>query len=699
MSDDEHAPDQSDSEEEDEGAEHELPAAEPGARRDRLERIALFDFLRLVAAGNDGHRNAGFADNAALVNHLKSNGTVTSDAVARAMLACPRDLFVPPPHRPEALVDRPIRVEASGFNISAPHVQAAALEALKLEAGMRVLDVGCGCGIVAAYAAYMVGSKGQVTGIDIREAALTLAEANLARLRGENLEFAEEAAPITLDRHNVFIPLQRHKGKYNAVHVGGATPESRVSVLLDLLGPGGGRIVAPVGNEFRLITKLANGSVKTSVLSTVSFTELEVPRDVALVAAVEEERAERARRVEVPPSTFAFDLKHLAPPGADLAGLAAAAAEATAAADAAAAASATAAATTASATAGTSTAEPGVTEPTSASTPRPPSPGRRPRSQTCVTEDHAAAATLAPAHRGRTGVGEDMDYVLLEKEAAAPAGPEDAGAGPATVPRPERPADAQTQPGELRLPAYLLPPATSAPAPAADTDADAGAGPGPSSSSAPPGAVGVVGVLGLGSPDCELAGPGWRLPAHKAVLQARCELLRAHMGSGMRDSDAAVYGAPPALERADAMEAFLHYVYQDCLPPGGVDSEVMPQLLHAGIYYGCHRLVRLCESLLARELVAAGQPGADAEVLAAAVAAAGPLLALADEGGLDALRGVAMQFVLDHFSAVSASEGYQQLPRALVDAVAGEAVRRYTGLLGHLGELARVAGPGESWRW
>ena len=57
------------------------------------------------------------------------------------------------------------------------------------------------------------------------------------------------------------------------------------------------------------------------------------------------------------------------------------------------------------------------------------------------------------------------------------------------------------------------------------------------------------------------------------------------------------------------------------------------------------RLVRLCEALLARELVAAGRRGGEPEVLAAAVAAAGPLLGLADEGGLDGLRGVALQFV------------------------------------------------------
>lgn len=36
------------------------------------------------------------------------------------MRVCARDAFVPPPHREEALVDAPIRVEAHEFNISAP---------------------------------------------------------------------------------------------------------------------------------------------------------------------------------------------------------------------------------------------------------------------------------------------------------------------------------------------------------------------------------------------------------------------------------------------------------------------------------------------------------------------------------------------------------------------------------------------------
>lgn len=191
----------------------------------------------------------------------------------------------------------------------------------------------------------------------------------------------------------------------------------------------------------------------------------------------------------------------------------------------------------------------------------------------------------------------------------------------------------------------------------------------------------------LGPPDCCLAGSGWRLPAHKAVLQARCDLLRAHMGSGMRDSDAVEYAVPDVIESREAMEAVLWYVYRDERPPGGIDASLLPQVLHAGIYYGCHRLVALCEEVLAAELVAAGQDGSE-EVVAAAAESAGPLLQLADDSGLEQLRAIAVQFIVDRFARVVATESYQALPRRLVDFVTAAAVDRHAHLVEELRQLA-----------
>ena len=74
----------------------------------------------------------------------------------------------------------------------------------------RVLDVGSGCGVIAASAAYLVGKAGTVTGVDVRRAAITLGRENLARLEQSNSDFAASAAACKFHLHNVFMPLRKH---------------------------------------------------------------------------------------------------------------------------------------------------------------------------------------------------------------------------------------------------------------------------------------------------------------------------------------------------------------------------------------------------------------------------------------------------------------------------------------------------------
>jgi SAM-dependent methyltransferase len=67
------------------------------------------------------------------------------------------------------------------------------------EAGERVLDVGCGCGLDAIVSAHMVGSRGYSAGLDLTAEMLNVARAAQSRLGLQNLAFVEghaEALPF-----------------------------------------------------------------------------------------------------------------------------------------------------------------------------------------------------------------------------------------------------------------------------------------------------------------------------------------------------------------------------------------------------------------------------------------------------------------------------------------------------------------------
>ena len=65
-------------------------------------------------------------------------------------------MFVTEQHQDEAFTDSPVRLEELDFNVSAPHMHASCLEALQLQPGHKLLDVGSGCGIINACGAFIV---------------------------------------------------------------------------------------------------------------------------------------------------------------------------------------------------------------------------------------------------------------------------------------------------------------------------------------------------------------------------------------------------------------------------------------------------------------------------------------------------------------------------------------------------------------
>lgn len=301
-----HEQDNRDRDHEEEQEENEGPR---GARRRRGAEVPLDALLRLLAGQRvvvRGREAAG--GNEELIAGLKRSGMLSSEGITRAMLAVPRGSFVPPDYLAEAWVDSPIRVEEHDFNISAPHMHAQMLESLDIQSGDRVLDVGCGCGFIAACAAMLAGRQGTVVGVDIKPAAIRLTGGNIDRLRASSNSYASASCPVTLLQHNIFIPSAKLKGKFNKVCVGATCPEDRLHLLLPLLEPTGGKLLAPVDNDLRLYSRGPDGKLRQRVVSSVRFSDLEVPSDAMIIQSVLAEERAASMEVVVSPPSLADDL-------------------------------------------------------------------------------------------------------------------------------------------------------------------------------------------------------------------------------------------------------------------------------------------------------------------------------------------------------------------------------------------------------
>lgn len=94
----------------------------------------------------------------ALVERLVERGYCDRDSTREAMLAVPRQQFVPDELRDRAYEDRPLSI-GDGQTISAPHMVAMMVDRLALDPGDRVLEIGTGCGYHAAVVAEVVGAE------------------------------------------------------------------------------------------------------------------------------------------------------------------------------------------------------------------------------------------------------------------------------------------------------------------------------------------------------------------------------------------------------------------------------------------------------------------------------------------------------------------------------------------------------------
>ncbi|MEV6964432.1 methyltransferase, FxLD system [Hamadaea sp. NPDC051192] len=110
---------------------------------------------------------------AALVRQLRAQAMITTDAVAAAVSAVPRERFMPDSTDladayavDTSVVTRRDEHGRAISSVSAAYIQARMLEQAGLQPGMSVLEIGSG-GLNAAYISEIVGPTGSVTSVDI----------------------------------------------------------------------------------------------------------------------------------------------------------------------------------------------------------------------------------------------------------------------------------------------------------------------------------------------------------------------------------------------------------------------------------------------------------------------------------------------------------------------------------------------------
>jgi len=191
-----------------------------------------------------------------VAGQIKARG-VADSKVLQAMLKVQRHLFVPENFMQEAYEDYPLSI-GFGQTISQPYIVAYMIEAARLDAHDKVLEIGTGCGYQAAVLAEIVE---EVYSIDVVRDLAESAKEKLRKLGYVN---------IHIYHRDGFQGLIEY-APFDAIIVSAAPAEVPQNLINQMKV--GGRMVIPVGlfsQELYLITKQEKG-VEQKRLLPVQF--------------------------------------------------------------------------------------------------------------------------------------------------------------------------------------------------------------------------------------------------------------------------------------------------------------------------------------------------------------------------------------------------------------------------------------------
>jgi protein-L-isoaspartate(D-aspartate) O-methyltransferase len=211
-----------------------------------------------------------------LVENLKEEGLIRSEAVEAAFLKVPRERFVWPDQVDKAYLDTPLPLGETMQTISAPHMVAIMLEELELKRGLKVLEVGCGSGYSAALMAEIVGPEGLVVSIERIPELVEFASRNLRSLGYDRV------VKVVLGDGCLGYPPRSEEEIYDRVVVTAAA--STIPKYLKKQTKQGGILLIPVGGPWsqtlKKLVKISADRFDVKDITECVFVPLIEPEDI-----------------------------------------------------------------------------------------------------------------------------------------------------------------------------------------------------------------------------------------------------------------------------------------------------------------------------------------------------------------------------------------------------------------------------------